>query len=313
MVGATVVSHASFDLMLFGENPVGGMARVTRYDPISRRALGSFGESFIPGSVSSIAVDPATGTAFVASNAGAVTKFNYNTGEYLGAFGMNTFFGGFAYDTRSNLLMGGYGNGSGVSPGRGFNVNTGASIWTFTSGFTSTPPLLRPGTSTYFTWGLNGSPLATVANTYASGGGSATNTSASAYVWTSSEAMRASAFVGDQFYGVMTDGAQNRLYRVGTTTTGFSGPPGQVMAFGGAASPNLGIVNGHADLLYLKSGNQLNLYSTATGMTLGTQTLPFGTASSVQGMAIVLAPEPGTMIALGLGLAALVRRRRSRR
>jgi len=307
-------ASATYDLMFVGENPVGGQARVWRYDPVARRTLGTFGEGFISGTISSVAVDASRGIAYVQNSVGRISQFDYSTGVLLRALNIGSAWGEISVDPVTGYLLLGNGQGSGWNPSYSLDFSTGGVVATYRDFFHGSAPLRRPGGTHVFSFGLSTSAVTLAASAYPVGGGARAGLVDSGAAWTGANAVRASAFSGTNgttFYGLANDGATNRLYRVSTSATDFVGSISQPFNVASLSS-SVGLVAGHGDLLYLRNGAQIIQFETTTNQVIGTQSLPFGTNSTLAGMAIVVAPEPGTMLALGVGLVALVRRRRSR-
>ncbi|MCC7103157.1 MAG: PEP-CTERM sorting domain-containing protein [Fimbriimonadaceae bacterium] len=301
------VAFASFDLMLLGDNTTAGAQRVMRYDPVNRVVLGSFGSGFIGGDITSIAVDQVGGRAFVATG-GLVKVFNYNTGAFLDAFSSS--YGDIEYDAGLNRLTVANGTGSGSDPVRVYDGSTYTELATLTDRYYSTAAIRRPGTSWYASFGLpaNAATVNAIRNSLA--GGSPLPFDAIGPSWSSTNAPRAAIFTNtNQFMGISADNSTNttKLWTVDTDTSGFVGGLG-VWGSMGAYAANANIANGHGSLAYLLMGTNLVTYHTGLQTVLGTQSLGF--SSNIRGMAVVIAPEPGTMIALAAGVGALLRRRR---
>ena len=302
---------ASYDLMLVGENPVGGQAKIWRYDPVSRRALGSFGESFIQGQVVGMTMDPSRGHVYVSTSSNRFLKFDYNTGEYLAGIVGNAPYGSLAFDSRSGVIRVGQGGGNGFDGQPGIIGDTLTTTAAMQGIFIGAAAIRRSGSDLWYAYGLDfGTPSRLARATFAAGGGGGTIDSYGK-TWNGVNAHRTSAFKGNTLFGAFLDGATMRVTRAETSAAGFSSATTNVYATA-SVSGSLTLGGGHGDILYLQTGTQLQLLSSVDNSLIGTQTLPFGTNSTLAGMAVVIAPEPGTMIAFGVGLAALVRRRRAR-
>lgn len=301
------VAFGSFDLMLLGDNSVAGQERVMRYDPVNRVVLGSFGTGFINSDITSIAVDQVGGRAFVAGG-GMVKVFNYNTGAFLEAF--QSGYGDIEYDSGLNRITGAHGAGSGSVPGQAYDATSFAGVATLTDRYYSTAALRRPGTNWYASFALPGSATTVNAVQNSLVGGTPIATDVVGPTWGGGNAPRAAIFTNqNQLMGISADVTANvtRLWTVDTNTSGFVGGIG-VWGSMGAYASNANIANGHGNLAYLLMGTDLVSYHTGIGTIMGTQSLSF--SSNIRGMAVVIAPEPGTILALAGGIAALLRRRR---
>lgn len=123
--------------------------------------------------------------------------------------------------------------------------------------------------------------------------------------------MRESVYnAASDFCGVTIRGGNLEYWGLATNGTGFSTGTMNLVRNFGASTGNIAIENGHGSLQYIMNGNTIINYQSSGNFVLGTQTLGFATAANVRGMAVVVAPEPATMAALGLGALALIRRRR---
>lgn len=303
------ISQASFDLMLLGDNTNSSAPRVQRYDPQNGVLLGSFGAGFIAGAITDIEVDQASGTAFVLGG-NLVSMFNYNTGAFLSAINI----GGYRdieFDALTNTLTTADGGGSGLMPGRVFNL-AGTQLGTFDGQWMSTAPIRLGSSARSAAWvmGATGSfPIQGAI--FPIGGGSALQTSSSSYFWGGGDAMRESVYnAASDFCGVTIRGGNLEYWGLATNGTGFSTGTMNLVRNFGASTGNIAIENGHGSLQYIMNGNTIINYQSSGNFVLGTQTLGFATAANVRGMAVVVAPEPATMAALGLGALALIRRRR---
>lgn len=79
---ATASSFASFELVMVGDSTTG---KVHRFDGISGSYLGAFGEGEVT-STSEIAAHAGSDTCFIRNTpSGAIYRYNYNTGEFMGA------------------------------------------------------------------------------------------------------------------------------------------------------------------------------------------------------------------------------------
>ncbi|MBL8048488.1 MAG: hypothetical protein JNJ45_07390 [Chthonomonas sp.] len=310
VVSVAALSSASFDLMLLGDNTTAGSQRVMRYDPVSRVALGSFGTGFLNADVTGIATDASTNRAFVLTANGRVTTFNYNTGDYMSTFTISTLYGNIAWDSTSGLLFTGNGGGSGTSPGRGYDSNGVAQVSNTGSLGTAS---LRNGASVYrLSWGVNSVATLVEVQQHALSGGAPTQAVPSAVAWTGANVPRAALYsVTNQFLGLTLNAGNLEMWSIPTNSAGTNGSVSLVENFGASTNNNIDMVAGHGPLVYVLNGNQIISYNSTVSLNLGTSTLPFGSATTIGGMAIVLAPEPGGFLAFGVAALFLARRKRS--
>lgn len=311
-VAVSAVASASFDLMLVGDNTSAGTngARLMRYDPQTGAQLGYFGQGFLTGYVGGITVDRASGRAFV-QNSSYITVFNYNTGAYIGRASQTYGLASIAYNASTDRLTTGYGRGNGFSITPLFNGDL-TLLGNLAGRYTSTAPLIKPGTSTYFSWDIASGPqdVRAAAQNTAFSITSTVNVGHVIFSSNQDSGSYASAFYGDYFYGMAYLGTTFSLLRVSTNATGFTGTVANIANIPSATLGNADMAAGHGDLIYMRTGNTIHMYSASTNTFMGQQTLPGIAAANVSGMALIIAPEPGTWAALGLGAIALMRRRR---
>ncbi len=302
----TAASHASFDLMLLGDNSTAGSERVIRYDPVNRVQLGSFGQGFLNAAVADVAVDGATGRAFVLQVNGGVRVFNYNTGDFIDGFTLSGSYGAIAFDSTSNRITFGQGGGNGITPGKVYDANTLSLAADLTGTFMATAPLRRPGTSWYASYGIDLAVANHIAYRHSiTGGAPLSSTTITSFA--SSSSPREAIFTADnRLMGVLPGGGGIQLWSIGTDASGFVGSHTTTTVPATFAN-NLDIANGHGNLAYILNGSSVLSYHTGLNQVMGTQTLA---SSTYQGMAVVVAPEPGTMLALAGGVLALLRKRR---
>ncbi len=302
------VAFASFDLMLLGDNTTAGAQRVMRYDPVNRVQLGYFGQGFLNAPVADIAVDRFTNRAFVLQSNGGVRVFNYSTGDFIDGFETNSFMGAITYDSTYNRLTVGNGSGEGTSQAKAYDASSFMVVATFTGSYFSTAPLRRPGTSWYASFGIDLGVTNVLALQHSFSGGPAIDSSfVGAY--SSGNTPREAIFTADnRLMGIATNSGANttQLWTIATDASGFVGATNIGLSIY-SSSQNADIANGHGNLAYILVGSTILTYHTGLNQVMGTQAI---SGTSYQGMAVVIAPEPGTMIALVAGVGALLRRRR---
>lgn len=317
-VGSVVAAHASFELMLLP----GADGRIHRYDPVNNINLGSYrtfstttmvtadlnGTSYsstngntqfyahnystglasgsVTGATSNIASLVVNGSLYVMTTSG-VSKYNTITGSFQGqvlAGGTTTFRAMTSYGNRMIVL--GY-NSTGAITSQTFDMTTLVSSVVNTYGTTATI-------------GSNMGRAASIRNEIL-------NTSLVGFTYITNSGSLAFARIP-----VNSDGTITNL----TLTQSF---PTQIIT--GNLLPS--VLAGHNSVyLYGQDSTtatdaRLIQYEMGTGLTQNTSTAftapgLFRTGSHNFQAAILVAPEPGTMIGLGLGLAAILKRRRSR-
>ncbi len=314
------VAQASFELALVKQNftPTGSVSgtRITRWDPISATFLGSFGQGLISQS-GAIAIDTLTPNTVVNfdSSGGLLTlrRINYNSGQNLGLTTtsitctdvtdaqvlsngnmlVSGTLGGF-FDTRmynsSGSLLINYSMPSGTLECLSSVQGVDGTVYVLTR---------QAGTA------LNSKFTLT---SHAAGSGFIVQT---AVVYDNVSIDDMSLAISGNKLSILADTTLQRRF---TTVSGTS--------LGTLISANLGFaietqaaVFGHEDTLhtfgYDSVDLELHLSSFAvtnisSGPFIANTSSQFG---NVYDAAIVLAPEPGTMIALGAGIVALLRRR----
>lgn len=284
------LAHASFEMLLVTDRDStqspGSMCAVQRFDPVTGAYLGSFGRGFMDDLASGITLDTATGRAYISQyNSNTVQVWDYSTGLLLNEWACNVNPFQIARLANGNLLIGG-----------GFS----AAIYTPSGSFVSNLDSVGGGYGVA-TDGLN--MLVATAGTIKS------YNSAGVLQSTVSETTSYTLVTHGSrvFYGNSFGGLQLRS----RVTTSLSAPT-TVPVTALASSFYCLTAFGHTSTAYMAgalSGGQGAIARINT--VSGTQSV-FGTGliHDARGMAIVVAPEPGSWAALGLGAIALMRRRR---
>lgn len=294
LAAVTLSAQASFELMLVADNGNGTFAqrKIHRFDPVSGAYLGKFGD--FSANIIQTHLRKDTNQIYVTTTDGAFAVYNYNTGLRMSSASYSnpnlrfTIRPDFAY----SALFDGFGDFL-VSPSvphtggfaAGFLVGA-----TYQTGLWYTNSNLIAFDSTgrrFVSVGMNsnGTSNSVVASAPALSGGQIANQVAliggsSDYVCTTN----------DGFY----TGPLNLINAPTARSLGTS--------FRGAASAHDGY------FVALASGvTQYDRFHRQLGTT-GT-----GILTNVASVQTVLAPEPGTMVAVGAGLAALLRKRRTKR
>lgn len=315
---ATAAS-ASFELALFYDH---GTHSIVRYDPVTNQALGSFGTNRLGNyTAPALSIDPSRpGQVAVLNYDGGLRRFNYSTGEYLSGVNLGVML--FANTQlqlqmlpNGNALVTAYFGGGAGAQTRIYNGTTGALITTLSpiSGYEA----LQAGlASDGYYYALNrygtGTSRAFYLFRYNSAGSYLGYTDMGSGAW-------------DTYFSMRVQG--NLLYTIGRTDpypargviSGGSvtfGGTGNGSWSGGGGFDNVAF--GHYGTVhftqsaYAGSGSDyVNRWYTidpVTGNYSPTWVMPYN--RQLGSMALVVTPEPGTLIALGAGLAAIAARRR---
>lgn len=303
-------ARASFDLILQYDEPTLGNGEIDRYDPVSRAYLGSFRIAGGLSAASSMVASSATGELYIRSQStgNTIDVYNYSTGAYLRQLRVATGKLALSRDGLSIRII----EGNSL-----YSVNPKTAVQTLVVTLAQSIPI------------------------------------GSAYVMSPSGRMIVADDSTTRFRSYNTNGtlASSLLYSGGVTTVDqlalrtppvgignvnndFLGKTNLTNSVSGVEESSLGALSAES--------RSLSAYSSITGVLeahagmyfIGTQTAsptvlkcaPM-TAGAVIGptfdlsqttlltghSTIVLAPEPGTMVALAAGVGVLARRRRSKR
>lgn len=293
-VSFAAIGHASFEMMLIADNTNGV---IHRYDPVNRVYLGSFGQgSLLP--VTSMALDQTNGRVFVKQDT-FLTAFNYATGEALfststnaGAIAYRENFGDLITSTSLGLLRLGVSmSGFGIT-----SVYSGAPASTQITSDGSSVFIANPANGTFVKY--SGSSTATTTVTTSSNAGLTGDTIAG-MMTSQSGAFHFALSATDRRYYVTTSLANSVVSGSAstlTTTTAITRGHGEYGYYLGATATGFGIQK------FFENGDNFQNF---TQVALPSQ------IGSINSAVTVVAPEPGSMIALGIGVAALLRKRKA--
>lgn len=271
---------------------------VVRLDPFTGRTMGTFGRNFLfnPGQIA-ISGD----TAYVLDSGTVLSRFNLHTGSFLGATNL-TVVGvrDMAFGADGLYLADGT-NVRRINPVNGANLN----VWSFDSQVNTVS--ISSATSRMIV-GMQ------------SGDSHVVNRATGSTLYTTTAVGAVTSSMVDPLGNLVTANTHPsdfvQYFSVRPDLTGFT--------FGGFAS---NLVRPSAVSLGAGHAGAYVLARNGSGDFQVTSLVPFEfgasaffsmtnigpTYSNGSDMAVYVAPEPGTMIALGAGLAAFVARRRSRR
>lgn len=306
---------ASFDMMLLPNFS----NRVNRYDPVNGVSLGGFNAS----NGRQVTIDQEQNRAFVHDSAtGRIRMYNYNTGESLGISGTIVGVKSMDYHAGTNRL---------------FSL-TSSGIFYSTPGFNSSIAYIALGGGvTWDTSVIAGNVITVFGN---SGTGNIVsesyNCATGASVGTASTlgAILAATTIGKPAY-FSSPNVTNGYFAFSFINSGGNMTLGRstVNSVGAAGVISVSNLAGFSSALVMPSAvtGHSGFFLVGQSSTTATDTLirkydsipQFGTeysqtisgtsfSAGIYQVANVVAPEPGSMIALGLGLAALVRKRRNR-
>lgn len=300
LIGLPVLSSASFDLALISDS---GTDSIQRYDPISGTYLGSFGGGILV-DPKGVVVNQAQNRAFVLDATARISTWDYNTGEFISSFNLV----GIATYMNAN------------SDGT-LNIALADRVRRITQGGAFLTEYVRNGT-----FGVQQGIVGGDGFFYMS---TRTGDSPRLERFTASGTFLAGVtWVADRVLSVPTSGtpsgsvynAINAFEYGGSMSIEYDhldfGPSGVMFTNTTVLSNPSGIAPGHAGMTYI--AGKIRATPTQGGVlrfdrTTGVIGTAFGQATlqNPTGIATVVAPEPGTMIALGIGIGALLRKRKN--
>ncbi len=319
---AAASSYASFELALLlqnYDNPNGFLeTSITRWDPMTRVYLGRFA---VPVSSSYKLALPsdAPGTVDLMgrlnSSVFEIRRYDYSTGMLVNVTSLSISTNSISearFASSGNLLLSG--NFSGTIAARLYSTS-GALIRSYSN---------PSGTLEVLDAVQDGSGV-TYVLTRQAGTTSNFKYTVSSYAQASSTLVNSTVVLdnsAERFHslnlwnGILSVGkdvlSDRRFASVSGTTLGSFSPTGGWLVATDSMAP------GHFDTLHgfgYDATNTRMVFSTARINTATGNTFEYRNGSTFQGISdsvIVLAPEPGTFVAVGLGLAALLKRRRRR-
>jgi len=288
-------AFASFELALITDST---QKCVHRYDPVTGAYMGNFGKGSLL-NVTSIAVDRSTSKAFVLDGY-IIRSFNFNTGEYLGSSGS-------VFSTSAKLAVDPVG-------GRVY-VNNGPYVDAYDESLTFQTTYTEAGAS-FTAMDIIGGRYLTVQN-QAAGRLDYLDLSLA------SPTFVAGSVTGDST-GITTMAARNdgsgRGIFFRSVAPGYIRLHNQSTAYANNLATSLttvsGLASGHGGKFYAVGTNAsgasvMGRYIADSSLYGGeSDVLNISNVTTPAGIATVIAPEPSTMVALGLGALALLKRRK---
>lgn len=301
LVAAAPAAHASFELMMALDRTD---KVVHRYDPFTGVYLGSFGSGIIQNPLGMV-IDQNSQTAFILQNRPAsgqdyITRLNYNTGEFLGTFQL------FSSNANSiGLTNNGQFMCSVIAPDVSLINSTGGEAAWVTS-----PVGVTAGAYSGIAQDIHGTVYAVTDNGVIYGWTNPFTTNG-ARPLVSLGAPTALASRGQLAArgNWIAAGNQNTLVYARTVASGgFNLTSGVSTPYTNVR----GVAIGHENMMYAAGQTGVSVGSISRYDQFGNFAGSFGAGQLKDPIAlsVVVAPEPGTMAALGLGLAALLKRRR---
>ncbi|MBN8691180.1 MAG: PEP-CTERM sorting domain-containing protein [Armatimonadetes bacterium] len=304
--GMGTLAHASFDMMFVAD---GVTKSIHRIDPINGVSLGRFGAGFLSNPVS-VSLGP-NNEVWVLDQPGSnsrVRKFNGNTGDYLGGFSLY-------YSTGSDSKLRVVGNNVFVTSGNGFgsgylfnyqlngNLN-GASYLSLTEAGNQTQGVAVIGSTVY---------CSSIQSAFSRHLFYQTPVSSS---WNGGFIGYSNTVTSSANPGYLT-AANGLLVHTAGVTQGFvfNSSLAFIQSFGISGFTSIkGLAGGHEDLVHVagmtSNGFGVAKYYSGTNDFISPTVIGGTGITDPRDIAVLIAPEPGTMIALGAGLAALLRKRR---
>ena len=288
------LSNASFELMLVADF---NGRKIDRYDATTGTYLGSFGYGYVS-SPTDVEVDQTTGLAYVVDPfSSSIKVFNYNTGEQVRSWstGTQNFF--ITRLSSGNILASMYGNQSSR-----LYAPSGALIRTMNTSAAHIEGHAQ--TSDGLLWWIDHGGKRLMRGTETS------TTPTFAYNHTNPNGQEFISAQGTELASIDFGSGTNIKMTRFATQSGIVLSETSITTPSVAGEGNGGTGYGH-DAMYaaLTTGSQSRYLTWMRGDGF-TFSRPLSATQYAQGMAIVVAPEPTTFLAIGTGLAALIRRKR---
>lgn len=301
LVGAGASSFASFELL----NVLDRTDKVVyRYDAESGVYLGSFGAGYIQDPLS-MALDQNTQTAYVLQNRTVggtfdyITKFNYNTGAYLGTIQLQVATAsGIGLLNDGRVMAGFYAGDVSLINSSGNETNW---VSAGVAGASAFYGLAQDGYGKLYALNANGV-------IYGWSNPFAINGAAAGFSLGGTSAVQSRGQVSALNDRIVAANLTALIYAQTAPGGGFFMTSSVITGL-----VNKGTAIGHNNMMYVSGPNG------GTGWVQrydqwGNFSGSFGSAQLKDpvAMGIVVAPEPGTMVALGAGIVVFLRRRRSK-
>ena len=303
--GVSSMAFGSFELLLVADNGANTTAtrRIHRFDPDSGAYLGAFGN--FSTDIRSLTIRQARNEAIVTAGAN-IFVFDYNTGALKQDFSSTTFTD-IAFSQDDTYFYG---------------VTGGSTIWRTTTAAMDAGAFAISAFVTEATTTQISSIAATAGGYLVTGQNRAGSLFGYRYDATSGVSAQVAAFspgvtlgaaenvAGGGAIQALSFSGNGRLLRFGSsgTSIGSTVPASGIGTATAASAAHTGSYLVGIDLVTPTQGLITRFTSTGAEM----QSFGGSVLRKPVAMSSVLAPEPGTMIALGAGVVALLRRRRTR-
>lgn len=297
LVGVAQLSLASYELALVADF---WGKKIDRYDPVSGAYLGSFGGNFLV-NPSDVSVDQTNGLAYVADQGDSrMSVFNYSTGELVRTY---VTAGSYFVTNLSNgdHLVGSYGpNDTRRYNAAGTLLQTIVTNGIYVEGHAQT----ADGS----VWYLNGGGTKSLHR------GTVGSATISGSLWNLVGTASLPAFLSSQGSQLAAmdynSGTSHRLFSWQTSGASVTSESSILFATS-TAEQGAGTSIGHGGAVYgmTTTGVISTMHRWLPGSSF-TSRFTLSQTQYAQGMALVVAPEPGGFLALGLGAAVLLRRRK---
>lgn len=306
VLAGTASVNATFEMLLVADagNGTGGTSRVHRIDGTTGAYLGSFGGGFLNGA-RGIDIDQSTGRAYVHEVSGGIQVFNYNTGVYFGRLDTSTFFDRYGVFSNGSVYMTGGGlEITNVATGARNTLSTpNGELVVWVAKHSATELIVKTGTTQAMLYRFNTATQTFKESSSAFNDGSTGFFADAEFLPSVGSPSSRSIFAGLSLSG---DIREYQLDAVGNFLSASS-----------IASSYLercfGVAKGHAGFF---TCGQLATDATKGGITYfdnfrtERQGYTYSNMYAPRGMASVIAPEPGSMMVLGLGVLACLCKRR---
>jgi len=294
-VGA--VAPASFDMAMVTDS---GTNSVHRLDPINNVYLGSFGGGILT-NPRGIVVNQNIGTAYVLDAYSRVSAWNYNTGAFISSFNSGVFGAKFLTGNSDGTL-----NVTGDTYARRFTTSGTTLTFYSRNGLYDTQQGIRLNDGNFYMSTRTGDNSTLEFFNYSTG----------AYIGSA-------GWTADRLMPIPTTSGGNTLNAYVSTGLVYleldymqNGPSFATFGSTTLIDTVAGVAPGHGGMAFIAGRDRANptrgglVRFDMNALTAGPTLAGTSYIQTPTGLATVVAPEPATMLALGGGLAMLLRRRK---